>query len=414
MFDDLLVVEGRARPDGVDSARFVVLVPCRDGQQTSSSSRVRLTTATVIRPNGVICPLLDVLVEHIRDVLPGDPASQILILRLLDQLDGVVRHGVQRRHDAAVLDGPRRADEGHEVGHPGHGQSQVRLWVDSPLVPQVDPVLPDDGEVRSVRVVKARGAHNGLDLALDAVAAHHTVGRAARHVGEVHRHVFLLNRLHVRVSRRDAAASEAKLGREPLAQAVVLDHLAHALAEVPRRHLVRLGASVEGAPGAVDGVLDGPGVGNEGAGIAPELVALLSSVLLGLAARVAGQHAEPDRSADKDVEVLGVWLHAWDRLDRGGARPDDGDAVVGPLRLLVVRRPLARVDDAATEGVDQAGDARPLGGWVSMQFRLARRWYKLGAHYEPGVGRKHRLRVARCGNGPQTREAPVLAAVGAG
>lgn len=106
------VVQRGPRPDGVDAARFVVLVPA----------------AAVLGPDGVLDPLggggglerltsgvmrsgrgfyfLHVLVELVCDVLSGHPAADILVLHLLDDLQSVFRDGVQGAHDAAILNGP--------------------------------------------------------------------------------------------------------------------------------------------------------------------------------------------------------------------------------------------------------------------------------------------------------------------
>lgn len=45
---------------------------------------------------------LDVLVELICNVLPWSPAAEVLVLHLLDPLNGIFGNCVQRTHDTAI------------------------------------------------------------------------------------------------------------------------------------------------------------------------------------------------------------------------------------------------------------------------------------------------------------------------
>ena len=72
--DDLLIVHGRARPNCIDSVSLVVLVP----------------GPTVFLPDSMLDPLLDMVVEEVGLLLVRHPAFNVLVLHLLDDLDGVV------------------------------------------------------------------------------------------------------------------------------------------------------------------------------------------------------------------------------------------------------------------------------------------------------------------------------------
>lgn len=152
--------------------------------------------------------------------------------------------------------------------------------------------------------------------------------------------------------------ADRKLRRKALQQLLILDELPHALSKHLLRRLLRLATRIEHTPQAIHLVLNVLGMRNQFFRVAPERVALLLVVLLVLP-EVVGDLDEPDARADEDVHVLDVRLHGRHGLDGGCAAADDGDAVVGPLLLLVGLVPARGVDDAALEGV-QAGDVGPL------------------------------------------------------
>lgn len=140
--DDLLVMQRGARPDGVDAAGLVVLVP----------------GPTLVLPDGVGDELLAVGVEEVGHGLLGRERADVLALHFADHLDGVVGDGAEGAHDGAVLDGPRRADEGEEVGEFGDREPEVGFWADFPFLGEVFAVHADDGEAGAVGDVEACGA----------------------------------------------------------------------------------------------------------------------------------------------------------------------------------------------------------------------------------------------------------------
>lgn len=132
--DDLLIMQGRAGPDGIDPARLIVLVPA----------------ATLLLPHGMGDEFLTVRVEQVGDGLLGRERVDVLALHPSDDLQGVVGHGAEGAHDRAVLDGPRRADEGEKVGEFGDREPEVGFWADLPLFGQVFAVGADNGEAWAV------------------------------------------------------------------------------------------------------------------------------------------------------------------------------------------------------------------------------------------------------------------------
>lgn len=55
-------------------------------------------------------------IKLVRDVLLRRPALDVLILHLLNDIDGVFADGLQRSHNTSILDRPSRTNEGHKVG----------------------------------------------------------------------------------------------------------------------------------------------------------------------------------------------------------------------------------------------------------------------------------------------------------
>ena len=183
---------------------------------------------------------------------------------------------------------------------------------DLPLISEVRPVLADDGEARPIGHIEARRADDGVDLALDAVGAHDAVLGDALHGREVHVDVLLLDRHHVGVAGRDAAAANAPRRREALEQALVFDELGHAGAEELLAFFLGFAVLVEGAPEAVDLVFDRLGVFHELGRVA--VGGLLLGRVFVVAAEVVGDLNEPDRGADEDLG--GGRVRGLDRRER--------------------------------------------------------------------------------------------------
>lgn len=91
----------RSRPDSIQASRIVILVP----------------SSAVVVPYRMLGPLLYVSVEGICNILSWHPALDSFILHFVNDLHDIVRDGMERSHDAAVLDGPRRTDAHQEIGH---------------------------------------------------------------------------------------------------------------------------------------------------------------------------------------------------------------------------------------------------------------------------------------------------------
>ncbi len=143
------------RPDRIDPPRLIILVP----------------TPTLLHPNRMTHPLLDMHVICIRDILFRRPTQDVFSLHLLDGLDGIVGADGKRTHDGAVFDRPVRTDEGEEVGDGGDGEAEVGFWTDFPFFCQRDAVEPDDWEARAVGRVEAGGAYYGVDFFRGAIGA---------------------------------------------------------------------------------------------------------------------------------------------------------------------------------------------------------------------------------------------------
>lgn len=109
-------------------------------------------------PHGMGDEFLTVRVEQVGDGLLGHERVDVLALHLSDDLQGVVGHGAEGAYDRAVLDGPRRADEGEEVGKFGDREPKVGFGADLPFFRQVFAVGADDGGAWAIRDVEACGA----------------------------------------------------------------------------------------------------------------------------------------------------------------------------------------------------------------------------------------------------------------
>lgn len=196
--------------------------------------------------------------------------------------------------------------------------------------------------------VESRRTDNGIHLSLLTIRTHNTILCNLVDGGKMHIDILILNRLHIRISRRDSPAAHFKLGSEALQQPLILDEIRHPLAEHSLGYLLSLASRVEKTAESVDLVLNVLCVRDQFLGCMAELVFVRGAVLVVLA-EVVGDLYEPDAGADEDIHVLDVRLHLGYCLDGGGTRADDGDAIILPLFFLVVLVPFCRVDDAALE-----------------------------------------------------------------
>lgn len=167
--DRLNIMQTAPRPHRIHPPRLVILIP----------------TPTLLRPDGMPHPLLTVLVELIRHLLPGGQTMHILALQLPDHLHRIQTDRMQGTHHGAVLHGPVGADEGEEIREVRDGEPHVPLRADLPFVREVDAAAADDGEAGPVGDVEARRADDGVDFSVDAVAAGDARGRDQVDGGEV-------------------------------------------------------------------------------------------------------------------------------------------------------------------------------------------------------------------------------------
>jgi len=116
-------------------------------------------------------PLLRMGVEGIRLGLIRYPALDVLILHLLDDLNGIVGHGMQGSHNRPILHWPCRANEGQEVREVRDSEPKVTLGAPRPLLSKIDAIFTNKREAWLVRDVEACGAYHCVYFALRAIFA---------------------------------------------------------------------------------------------------------------------------------------------------------------------------------------------------------------------------------------------------
>lgn len=170
-------------------------------------------TLAVLGPDAVLAvPGVHVQVQLRRDVVTRHHAPDTVLLHLAAALHNVVDlHLVagQRAPLAPVASGP--VDD-KVVGVVGRGDGGVDVW--RRLVLHNVPVDARDTEVREIRHVEARGAHEQVDLVVGAVAGHDAFGDDLDNVVEHARDILLLECLEVALPGRQAAAAGAPVRDE--------------------------------------------------------------------------------------------------------------------------------------------------------------------------------------------------------
>lgn len=111
------------------------------------------------------------------DGVLGRHAADVLLAHLADHLVKVLRHVRNDGQDGALRDGRKGAREHEVVGDARRGDAHVRLGHLGPALREDDAVEADDGELRAVRRVEARGADYHVDLVLVAGLVLEAVGR---------------------------------------------------------------------------------------------------------------------------------------------------------------------------------------------------------------------------------------------
>ncbi len=169
-------------------------------------------------------PFLTVLIKRIRRVLLRGNARNVLALDFLYHLYRIIRHVHQRSHNTSILHGPIRSNKGQEVGEFRNAQAEISFGTDLPLIGEVDAVLADDGEARAVRDVKAGGAYDRVDFAMNTIFADHTCLVNLHYFSEVNVDVRLLDCSARLVSGEGFYLEESKLTPYTDHQALFVDN----------------------------------------------------------------------------------------------------------------------------------------------------------------------------------------------